>query len=70
MIKLVNDKLSDIKDNSKLTIFKHVKINNTEEKYFICSKLEFRKLITKFRLSDHNLLIEKGRYLKIPNEEI
>lgn len=26
-------------------------------------------MITKFRLSDHSLLIEKGRYFKIPREE-
>ena len=30
---------------------------------------ETRKLITKFRLSDHDLFIEKGRYLKVKREE-
>ena len=30
---------------------------------------EVRKYLTKFRVSDHDLFIEKGRYLKIPRED-
>jgi hypothetical protein len=30
---------------------------------------EKRRLITKLRISDQNLLIEKGRHLKIPREK-
>ena len=30
---------------------------------------EKRKLITKFRISDHDLLIETGRYKNIPREQ-
>ena len=38
-------------------------------KFYLKSKFfEYRKLITKFRISNHCLLIEKGRYLKIPRE--
>ena len=51
-------------EHSKLTIYKRVKLINTEEKYLTCSKFKFRKL-TKFIISDHNILLEKGRYLKI-----
>ena len=29
----------------------------------------YRKLITKLRISEHNLLIEKGRHLNIPREQ-
>lgn len=31
LVKLINDKVSDIENNSK--IYKHVKLNNTEEKF-------------------------------------
>ena len=39
------------------------------EYYLSHPKRETRKYITKFRLSDHKLLIETGRYTNIPREE-
>jgi hypothetical protein len=39
------------------------------ESYLSISNFEYRKLITKLRISEHNLLIEKGRYLNIPREQ-
>jgi hypothetical protein len=36
------------------------------EKYLLHENFEKRRLITKLRISDQNLLIEKGRHLKIP----
>ena len=33
------------------------------------SNFEFRKLITKLRISDNSLLIEKGMHFQIPREE-
>ena len=39
------------------------------ESYLSISNFEYRKLITKLRISEHNLLIEKGRHLKIPREQ-
>ena len=68
---LFKKKITDIDDNSKLKIYKTLKNsgNISEENYLSCPKLEYRKLITKYRISDHNLLIEKGRYFKIPREE-
>jgi hypothetical protein len=39
------------------------------EKNLKISNFEYRKLITKLRISEHNLLIEKGRHLKIPREQ-
>ena len=32
-------------------------------------KLESRKILTKFRISDHKLEIEIGRYKKVPREQ-
>jgi hypothetical protein len=39
------------------------------ESYLSISNFEYRKLITKLRVSEHNLLIEKGRHLNIPREQ-
>ena len=39
------------------------------ESYLSISNFEYRKLITKLSISDHNLLIEKGRHLNIPREQ-
>ena len=39
------------------------------ESYLSISNFEYRKLITKLRISEHNLLIEKGRHLNIPREQ-
>jgi hypothetical protein len=36
------------------------------EKYLLHENFEKRRLITKLRISDQNLLIKKGRHLKIP----
>ena len=43
--------------------------NLSVESYLSISNFEYRKLITKLRISEHNLLIEKGRHLKIPREQ-
>jgi hypothetical protein len=39
------------------------------ENYLLYEKFEKRRFITKLRISDHNLPIEKGRHLKIPREK-
>ena len=39
------------------------------ESYLSISNFEYRKLITKLRISEHNLLIEKGRHLNIPRDQ-
>lgn len=67
---LVDRKMSAIDETSKLLLYKHIKSdNNSSENFLKNSNFVNRKLITKIRISDHNLLIEKGRHLKIPREE-
>ena len=39
------------------------------ESYLSITNYEYRKLITKLRISEHNLLIEKGRHLNISREQ-
>lgn len=68
---LFKKKMTNIDDTSKLNMYKTLKqpCDIFEEFYLSCKNFEYRKLITKYRISDHNLFIEKGRYLKIPREE-
>lgn len=63
------DKLRSIDDKSKLNFYKGLDPNLLIKPYLSNSNFEFRKLITKLRISDHSLLIEKGRHFKIPREE-
>ena len=49
-------------------LYKQLKGSLDKEYYLSSENLEFRKLITKFRISDHYLEIEKGRHYKIPRE--
>ena len=63
-----NQKLEKIDNSSKLYFYKTIKQNLEKECYLDSQNFEKRRNITKLRISDHNLLIEKGRYLKIPRE--
>ena len=58
-------KLKSIDNNSKLFLFKALKSKNKSEFCLKYPDFEIR-LICKFRLSDHSLAIETGRYNKIP----
>lgn len=66
---LINNKLSKLDQKSKLYLFSNLKQNLSVESYLSISNFEYRKLITKLRISEHNLLIEKGRHLNIPREQ-
>ena len=58
--------LMNIDQKSKLYLFSNLKQNLSVESYLSISNFEYRKLITKLRISEHNLLIEKGGHLNIP----
>ena len=60
---LINNKLSKLDQKGKLYLF-----SNLKQSYLSISNFEYRKLITKLRISEHNLLIENGRHLIIPRE--
>ena len=66
---LVIEKISSFEESSKLLLFKHLYQYDNSQHYLLSSKSEYRILISKMRLSDHNLLIEKGRHLKIPRDQ-
>ena len=62
-------KISKITDSSKLFLYSKLKKNIKMEEYLKHeNSFQKRQLITKFRLSDHNLNIEMGRYSNIPRE--
>ncbi len=66
-IDMFNDKMSTINENSKLNLFKTIKNNDYKtEHYLNFPDSKARRLICKFRISDHPLAIETGRYSNIP----
>ena len=55
--------LSDISRSSKGFLYQHM-VDNFTMQYYLCKPVPaiYKKYISKFRLSSHNLNIEKGRY--------
>ena len=63
-------KLDSFTEKSKLYLYSKLKTNTRMEKYLLyITNFKTRQLISKFRISDHNLLIETGRYHKIPRDQ-
>lgn len=61
---------SDIAVSKKLQFFKSFKDNYDSEKYLdVITNFEQRRHFTKFRLSNHQLAIETGRYKKLQVED-
>ena len=50
-------------------LYQRLKLDFEPELYLDTNIFERRRNITKLRISDHSLLIEKGRHLKIPREQ-
>ena len=60
----------NVGDGSKLRFYKTFKNSFSRESYLdLVSDFQLRKVITKFRCSDHPLDIEKGRHRKLKVEE-
>ena len=65
----VKNKLSAIDDKSKLYLYSKLKSEVKIEDYLLKeSNFKNRQMITKFRVSDHILEVELGRYKNIPRE--
>ena len=68
---ILESEVHNLKQNcdSKLAIYSHIKTNYNYEPYL--KSHPYNMYITKFRLSDHYLPIERGRYMKpkIPRPE-
>ena len=63
-----NDSWDLLEDYSKLTLYRHIKTDIVFETYLGCIIKPYRLCLTKFRLSAHELMIEKGRELGIIRE--
>jgi hypothetical protein len=64
------EKLSSFNETSKLYIYSKIKSELKLENYLLFfSNFKMRQLFTKFRVSDHSLEIESGRYKNITREE-
>ena len=62
-------KLSNITNESKLFLYKHIKTKFELESYLLKeSSFKNRQILTKFRVTDHSLNIEIGRYKNILRE--
>ena len=58
------------KGNSKLRCYKMFKNKFSKEEYLsLPIKFKHRQILTKFRCSDHNLMIETGRHKQLKIEE-
>ena len=67
--KLLN-KLSSITDSSKLFLYGQIKTEIKIENYLLKeSNFKTRQLISKLRVSDHNLEVEMGRYKNVPRDQ-
>ena len=54
---------------ARMQFYNEIKTQFCFENYLDLPNLSQRRIITKFRCSDHTLEIEKGRHNKIPREE-
>ena len=63
------DKLNKLNEENKIFLYKFLNSGNDNRFYLTHPNKIYRKNISKFRVSDHNLLIETGRYKKIPSEQ-
>ena len=68
---LITAKFNKIDGKSKINLYKSLKQfeNTSSEMYLTTQNFEYSRMITKLRISDHNLLIEKGRHFKLPRDE-
>ena len=67
---IILEKLSNLDENSKLFLYNKLKNEIKLEDYlYTLTNFNSRKILTKFRISDHKLEIEIGRYKKVPRKQ-
>jgi len=67
---LILNNVKNLNGNNKIYLYQFLKQNGNEMEYYLSHPdRNVRLILTKFRLSDHKLLIEIGRYLKIPRDQ-
>ena len=63
---MCENKIKSFNENSKIFLYKKLKLNLEREFYLSYNNSDIRRGFTKIRIRDHNLEIENGRYCKIP----
>lgn len=66
---LVINKISSFDASSKLYLYSKLKSDVNVSDYLNLQNFNSRRILTKLRISDHNLEIELGRYKNIPREQ-
>jgi hypothetical protein len=67
---IILEKLSNLDEHSKLFLYNKLQNEIKLEDYLSTLKIfNSRQILTKFRISDHKLEIEIGRYKKVPREQ-
>ncbi len=65
-----NDIRKNNKSQNKLRTYRTFKLDHTQEKYLTVIKdAKLRADVAKMRISDHNLMIEKGRHMKLDTDK-
>jgi hypothetical protein len=63
---MCENKIKNFNENSKMFLYKKLKLNLEREFYLSYNNSDIRRGFTKIRIREHNLEIEKRRYCKIP----
>jgi hypothetical protein len=63
---MCENKIKSFNENSKMFLYKKLKLNLEREFYLSYNDSDIRRCFTKIRIRDPNLEIEKGLYFKIP----
>ena len=67
---LILNKIKNLNVNNKIYLHKFLKQNENEMEYYLSHPdRNVRLILTKFRLSEHKLLIEIDRNFKIPRDQ-
>ena len=68
-LQLFQNKINNFDSHNKLYLYKNIKVTLEQEYYLQHPNFEIRRIFTTLRISDHNLQIEKGRYINCPREQ-
>ena len=60
---------ADMESSSKCFLYKHFKTDFVFEKYLLHSPFQLRRYLINFRLSNHKLPVETGRYINLERNE-
>ena len=63
------EKLQSLNEKSKIFLYSRIKTKYDIDEYYLKTTFENRKNVTKMKISDHYLEVERGRYKRIKRED-